>query len=142
MKRLSFVWLLAAALVRGAPAEPEQQVLAAMYDWRQGVLKRDAATLERIFHPDLAYSHSTGRTETKPQAIESATRGATVVAAFDILEQHVRVYGKTALVRAIIDVKNVNNGNATTLRLSMLLVWLETPRGWQMAARQTTRLNP
>jgi hypothetical protein len=36
----------------------------------------------------------------------------------------------------------VNGGNTNNLLLSVLHVWLKTPKGWQLVGRQSTRLNP
>lgn len=142
MKRWIPVVLFLAAIAQAAAPKAEQEVLAAMQSWKQGMLKRDAATLDKIFHADLTYSHSNGRTETKAEAIEAASKGAAVAESIEILEQNVRTYGNTALVKAKIDIKNVTNGQATLLHLSVLHVWLKTPKGWQLVARQSTRLNP
>ena len=142
MKRLIPVALFLAAFAQAAAPKAEQEVLAAMDAWKQGMLKRDAAALDKIFHPDLTYSHSNGRTESKSEAIEAASKGATVVESIEILEQTVRIYDKTAIVKAKCDIKNVANGSPTLLRLSVLHVWLKTPKGWQLTARQSTRLNP
>jgi ketosteroid isomerase-like protein len=142
MKRLIPVVIFLTTLLSAAAPKAEKEVLAAMDAWKQGMLKRDASTLDRIFHPDLTYSHSNGRTETKAEAIENATKGPAVTESIDVQDQTVRVYGNTALVKAKIAIKMVNAGNTNNLLLSVLHVWLKTPKGWQLVGRQSTRLNP
>ena len=62
-------WLLvfAAAAASLSAADPKTEVLASIETWKQAILKKDAKALEPLLHPDLLYSHSDGRTETKAQ---------------------------------------------------------------------------
>lgn len=123
-------------------SKAEQDVMAAMNSWKQAMLNRDAAALDKLYHPDLTYSHSNGRTENKTEAIEAATKGTNLTEAIEMSEMAVRVYGTTALVKGKVDIRTNNGSGVQSLRLSVLHVWLQTPRGWQLVARQSTRLNP
>lgn len=137
------VLLLSVSMLAAVGANPaDHELTTAMETWKQAILKRDAAALTKLYHPDLTYSHSSGKTETKAEAIEASTKGTNIAEAIDLQEMTVRVYGKTALVKGNMDIRNNNGKGAQTLRLSVLCVWLKMPEGWQMVARQSTRLNP
>ena len=135
--------LSAGALVVAAAANPgEKELTSVMETWKQAVMKRDGAALAKLYHPDLTYSHSSGKTENKGEAIEASAKGPNIVEALDMSGMTVRVYGKTALVKGNMEIRNNNGKTAQTLRLSVLYVWLKMPAGWQLVARQSTRLNP
>ncbi len=124
-------WLvLFAASVSLAAADPKADVLAAMESWKQAVLTKDAAALDRLLHPDLLYSHSDGKTQTKADILKSLPNTQSI----KFGESTVRIYGDTALVKGTIDF------DAT--HLSILQVWLKGPKGWQLVARHATKLNP
>jgi ketosteroid isomerase-like protein len=134
-------WLLVfvAAAASLSAADPKTDVLASIETWKQAILKKDAKALEPLLHPDLLYSHSDGRTETKADILKSMPNTQSIKFA----EQNVRVYGDTVLVKGNAEfVNNTATGGTTTLNLSLLQVWIKTPKGWQLVGRQSTRLNP
>ena len=130
-----------AALV-GASGKDEHDLLNTMQTWKQAMLHRDAAALDKLYHPDLTYSHSSGKTETKQEAIDAVTKGNNYPEKIDMAGLTVRVYGNTALVKGNLTIANNNNGTKQTLQLSVLHVFIKGPQGWQLVARQSTRLNP
>jgi ketosteroid isomerase-like protein len=133
-------WLLLfAASVSLSAADPKADVLAAMESWKQAVLKKDAAALDRLLHPDLTYSHSDGKTQTKADILKALPNTQSITFG----ESSVRVYGNAALVKGPVEfVNNAANGATTTLNLSVLQVWLKGPNGWQLVARHSTKLIP
>jgi len=116
-------------------ADTEKDVLAAMDAYKAAMIKRDAKALDKVFHKDLTYSHSNGKVETKSEAITAATTSTSVTEIMDFTDSKVRMYGNTALVRGDTRVKS----NTNDLKLSVLYVWMKSPQGWQMVARQSTR---
>jgi ketosteroid isomerase-like protein len=134
-------WLLVfvAAAVSLSAADPKTEVLASIETWRQAVLKKDAKALDPLLHPDLLYSHSDGRTQTKADILKDMAN----TQAIKFGEQNVRVYGDTVLVKGNVEfVNTAATGATTTLNLSLLQVWIKTPKGWQLVGRQSTRLTP
>ena len=134
-------WLLVfvAAAASLSAADPKTEVLASIEAWKQAVLKKDAKALEPLLHPDLLYSHSDGRTETKADILKSMPNTQSIKFA----EPNVRVYGDTVLVKGNAEfVNNAASGGTTTLNLSLLQVWIKTLKGWQLVGRQSTRLTP
>jgi ketosteroid isomerase-like protein len=128
---------LAAAASIGADAEGE--VRAAMMAWREATLAQDGATLDKLLHQDLTYSHSNGRTQTKVDVLSSVAGGKSSVTGIDFDDLTVRVYQTTALVKGIIDVHSSKAGVAATAHLDILHVWIKGKQGWQMVARQATQ---
>ena len=142
---IKLTWMLLAAMVlSAAPSDSkgEKEVLAAMDAWKQATMKKDGAALGKLLHPDLTYSHSSGMNETKADVLKSVTAGKSTVEAIDFSDTTVRVYGNTALIKGKVDIRNNNAGKSTTANLNILHVWVKGPQGWQMVARQATRLAP
>jgi ketosteroid isomerase-like protein len=138
------VVLLSGLTLAAAQPDPDaaKEVLAASDAWRQAMIKKDAAGLDKYLHEDLTYSHSNGRSQTKAEVVRSTTMGRTTIEGIDFSDVTVRVYGSTALIRANVDMRNNVDGKSTTTHLNVLHVWLKGPGGWQLVGRQSTLLNP
>jgi ketosteroid isomerase-like protein len=122
-----------------AAASAEKDVLSAMEAWRQAMLKKDRAALDKAFHTDLTYGHSSGVVEDKAQAIEHVVAGAGTYLAINLTDTKVRVQGNTALVTGKAEYQERTNGKDAIANLVVLSVWLKSPKGWQMIARQATK---
>jgi ketosteroid isomerase-like protein len=132
--------LLVFAVGLCAAPSAEDEVLAAMEAWRQATQSKDVGALAKLLHPDLSYSHSDGKTETRADVLAGLpSSGPREIVIHD---PHVRVYGDTAIVKADIDFINRTGAEPSVSRLNALHVLLKTPMGWQLTARQSTRLNP
>lgn len=143
MNKRIWILLFAAAFAAAATgSKSEKEVLAAMDAWKQATMKKDRTALEKLLHEDLTYSHSSGKTETKADVVQSVTTGQATVEAIDFADTSVRVYGNTALVKGTVDIRNNTEGKSSTAHLSILHVWVKGPKGWQMVARHATRLTP
>jgi len=119
----------------------EKSVMATLQDMAQATIKKDVATLDKIYHPDLTYSHSTAMVQTKAEVLK-AVAGPAVTESMTFHETSIRIYGNTALVRGRNELRNGAPGNMHDNHLNILWVLLKGPgpEGWQIVARQTTRL--
>jgi len=134
--------LVSTAAAAKKPGKVEAAVRQAERHWASATIKGDAAALERLLADDLTYTHSSARTETKGQFIEALNTGTMKYEAIDYDEIVVRVYGRTAVVTANPKVRLVSRGQPASFQVRILHVWVKGPGGWQMAAHQSTRLNP
>ena len=73
---LSLLLLLAPAFAAEPASKAEKEVLATVDAWKTAMVKGDAAALDRLYHPNLIYEHSTAKNETKAEAIADATARA------------------------------------------------------------------
>jgi ketosteroid isomerase-like protein len=138
---LSLSLVLATAPARaGAPTEKD--VLAAMDAWKAAMMKKDRAALDKVFHPDLTYGHSSGKIETKAEAIQHVVGATGTYVAITFADTKVHLLGKTAVVSGKVDYQERNGGKDTTINLVVLTVWANGPQGWQMIARQATKPTP
>ena len=126
--------------VRAAEGGAEKAVIAALDTWKEATLKKDRALFEKVYHPDLTYVHSSGMIENKQQAIEHvAGNPKSVYESVTISDTKVKVTGSLAVVTAKVVI--VQKGHDTNDLLGMF-VWTKTPKGWQLIAREATKIVP
>jgi len=137
----ALVFILSAVI--GQPAfaasSGEKAVLAALDNLKEAMLKKDRAALEKIFHPDLTYGHSSATVETKAQAIAHMVEGLGWEA-IELADTTVRLQGNVAIVNGKADLHQRYQDKPTTVaKLLVLTVWVKGPQGWQLIARQAVR---
>jgi ketosteroid isomerase-like protein len=135
---------MCAAGASAAPADPkdEKAVMATLEAMAKATIDKDVATLNKIYSDDLTYSHSSSQTQTKAEvlkAIESPNKAEFM----KFSDMHVRTYGNVALAKGICDFRNGAPGKMTDNHLNILWVLVKGPGplGWQIVARQTTRIG-
>jgi hypothetical protein len=132
------ITLLSLCLLAAEPsASAKQAVLSAENEWKTAVLKADRAALEKILSPDLSYTHSSAKTQTKAEFIEDATGGATKYESIDFENTQLRQYGSTVVVTHNAVIKTIPTG---TSHLYITEVWAQQSGHWQMVSRQATKL--
>ena len=119
----------------------EKAVMATLEAMAQASVKKDLAALEKIYSADITYSHSSAKLQNKAEVLKDAA-GPGVVESMKFRDANVRVYGNVALVRCITELRNGTPGKMHDNHLNILWVLAKGPgpNGWQVVARQTTRL--
>jgi len=134
--------VLCFSVLPAADTSAEAEVRAAMEAWRQARIHHDRAALEKLYAPELEYVHSNAKVESRKEAIDTIANGKERVDAGEFQGMTVRIDGNTAVVRARLLLRTITDNQTTTLDMLTLHVWVKDPSGWQLVARQTTRLNP
>jgi ketosteroid isomerase-like protein len=118
----------------------EQDILALEEQRCAAMTANDIATLEKLFHDELIYTHSSAVVDTRASYLGTLKSGQTRYHSIQRSDEKVRVCGDTALVtgRAIIDV--TAKGEKKHLDTRFLDVWTKTPQGWKFIAWQSTKL--
>jgi ketosteroid isomerase-like protein len=142
MIRIMILLCSMAAFAGDSNSNAEKEVLAAMNAWKQAMIARDGAALEKLFAPGLGYTHSNGKHENKAEAIETAVNGRDRIESLELSDITVSLYGTTALVKAKILMRMTSGEAVNTLHLDVLHVWMNNGSRWQMVARHAARLNP
>lgn len=125
------------------PAD-EKAVMATLEAMAKATIAKDVATLAKIYGNDLTYSHSSALTETKAEVLK-AFEGPNQAEFMKFSDTSIRIYGNVALVKGITDFRNGPPGKVLDNHLNILWVMVrrpEGPHGWQIVARQTTRIGP
>ncbi|HMF77906.1 MAG TPA: nuclear transport factor 2 family protein [Bryobacteraceae bacterium] len=142
MKRTTqiFFCLFALACCLSA-AEPTASVKTAVTnaqkEWTAAVLKGDRSTLDKLLAPDLSYTHSSAKTQTKEEFIHDATAGGTTYKSIDFENTKLRQYGDTVVITHAAVITTVQTGVS---HLYITEVWVLQGGHWQMASRQATKL--
>jgi hypothetical protein len=130
--KLLFLSVLGAGLAF-AQSGDEAAVKAAHDMYLKASKAGDKATLAKLFHPNLQYSHSNAKLENKQEAIDAMAANPVD---FEMQSQTIRVYGNTATLRGKANARS----NTGLTPLMVVQVWVKTGGNWQMVERITTRL--
>ncbi len=102
------------------------------------MIEKDAEALDRVLHPDLAYSHSNAKAETKADILGKIDRpgGAQSI---EFSNAITRVFGDAAFVKTDVDYTNRADGQDSIAYLNVLHVFVKDGGAWRLVARQATR---
>jgi uncharacterized protein (TIGR02246 family) len=128
---LFFAWTLSAA-------SSDKDVLAALDGWKQAMLHSDVAAMDKVLHKDLTFTHSSGGEQKKADVLEAVAHPKYKTDSIEFSDTTVRTYGDTAIVKTNVTMTSSPNGTARTSKLIVLNVFVKTPQGWQLVARQAT----
>lgn len=107
----------------------------------KALVARDTIALKKLLHPDLSFGHSSGWVETKQDVLNDVASGKLAYKSLEHKDVKWAMGKDWATVRSNTHVVSLDpDGNTSELNLHVLLVWLKTSEGWQLLARQTTRL--
>lgn len=118
--------------------------MATLEAMAKATIDKDVAMLGRIYSDDITYAHSSALTETKAQVLKNV-QGPSVAEFMKFSDTTIRVYGDVAVAKGIVDFRNGAPGKMLDNHLNILWVMVRRPQGphgWQIVARQTTRIGP
>jgi ketosteroid isomerase-like protein len=138
MKTFAGVFVCALLLSAASASKEQDEVLAAMESYKNAMIQRDGKTLDRVLSDDLTYTHSGGQFQNKADVIDSIVNKKTTIERMQFSDTTVRFYGDVALVKGRVDLWH---SPTVIVHMSVLHVWVKRPQGWQMVARQATKLT-
>jgi hypothetical protein len=106
----------------------------------KALIAKDTLVLKQLLNKDLTYGHSNGWVETKSDVINDLISGKLVYYSIDSKEVKWILSNNIATMRNTSFIKYENDGKPGELSLHVLQVWLKTNKGWQLLARQSTKL--
>ncbi|MCU1330747.1 MAG: hypothetical protein JWN34_6117 [Bryobacterales bacterium] len=137
MTRYSLVTIALAA--SAFAAGPVDAVREAALGWRQGAVKQDKAALSRFLSDELVYAHGGGKTQSKAEYIADVTNGSPHYEAFTDRGTKVRLYGHTAVLTGLVEVKPAKG---ESYQVHTLEVYIEKDGHWQLAQKESVRVKP
>ena len=141
MKQIILLALFSTAtLVSFSQSAQEKQVAAAIETLRKAMLDGDSSTLAKLTDEALVYGHSSGKMENKEQFVGSLASGTSDFKSIELSDQKIVVKGSTAVVRHKLTGEVVDNGNAASVNLSVLLVWYKSGNKWILLSRQAVKV--
>jgi ketosteroid isomerase-like protein len=131
-------------VVMADTAADQKAVMATLEAMAKATIAKDVPTLEKIYGDDITYTHSSALTETKAQVLKNI-QGTSVAEFMKFSDTTIRIYGDTAIAKGVVDFRNGPPGKMLDNHLDILWVMVRRPQGphgWQIVARQTTRIGP
>jgi len=115
-------------------------VLAAVQKLEKALIGKDSATLNVLLHKDVAFGHSSGWVQTKKNVVDDMMSGFLDYKKIEETSVSIDVSKEKAIVKERVSVSGVRDGNAFELNLFIMQIWLQNKKGWQLFARQSTKL--
>jgi len=113
----------------------------AMSNLDKALLNKDQRTLQRLLHKEVSYGHSNGWVQTKQDILNDLQTGKLVYSKIENSNvMIVALNKKWATVRTNTNAEGSISGTAFQLKLHVLQVWIKTKMGWQLMARQSTKI--
>lgn len=104
------------------------------------MLAADVGALGALLSDTLAYTHSTGVTDSKQSYLELLAGGALRYEALAFAEPQTRLLGAAGLVSAVMRATVLKGGVRRDIASSYLAVWEHSAAGWVLQAVQATAL--
>ncbi len=139
-RSLPLLFLLLAGSLTALAADAKDEILAAEKNWAKAVVALDFAELDKIYHPDLIYAHSTGIIQTKAEYMAKLKSGDQKYTDIIHHKTEVRTFGDAAVAHSIVTMKGSTKGVPFDNRLMLLHTWIKDGGRWRIAAHQTTEL--
>jgi len=106
----------------------------------KALISKDTTTLKQLLHKNVTYGHSNGWVETREDVIKDLVSGKLAYYSIQSDSLTWKAEANWASVRSKTKAEVGVNGNRMELNLHVLEVWLKTNKGWQLIARQSTKL--
>jgi len=105
------------------------------------LVNKDEKALTLLLSNDVTYGHSNGWIQSKSDIINDLKSGKLDYSKIDNTSLSIAAINSNwATVRTNTNAEGKANGNLFQLKLHILEVWLKTKSGWQLIARQSTKL--
>lgn len=118
----------------------EDSLLAAEEARRLAMLAADVGVLGALLSNTLAYTHSTGVTDSKASYLQLLAGGALRYEVLEFVAPQVRLVGTAGLVSAVMRATALKGEVRRDIASSYLAVWEHTASGWVLQAVQATAL--
>ena len=144
MKRVLFIWgILVITLSGFSQSRKEQQVIDRTYLLSHTVFgTKDSATIEDLFAKKATYGHSSGKIETREEAIGGIVKNLSIYTDTAVSNINVVISDDVAIVRHLFKAKeNKADGTVSPLNFSIMLVWVKEKGKWRLMGRQSLRLS-
>ena len=115
----------------------------AMQQLDKALLQKDEVVLKSILHKEVSYGHSNGWIQSKNDDILNDFKSGKLT--YNNIQNNssaiVKISEKYATVKTNTNAEGVVNGTAFKLTLHIMQFWIKTKKGWQLIARQSTKLS-
>ncbi len=113
----------------------------AMLRLDKALLEKDTAALRLVLHKDVSYGHSNGWVQTKKNILDDLVSGKLLYTKIETRDLALLAINKKwATAKMITNAEGAVSGTAFNLKLHVMQVWIRLKKGWQLMARQSTKI--
>lgn len=144
MKKTLFISLFIMTWFTGfSQSRKEQALIERTYLLSHTVFgSKDSMVLEDLFAKKASYGHSSGKVETRAEAVAAISKNRSVYTDTAISNMTVMVNNDVAVVRHLFKAKeNKPDGTVVPLNFTMMLLWVKEKGTWRLMGRQAVKLN-
>jgi len=143
MKRL----LIGAVLILGvtplfAAASAEEDLRSALTAYREALVKKDFAKLEKVWTDDYTFIDAHGRVRTKADRLADLRSSATVL---DKIQHEdpavIRVHGDVGIIRSDVTITGQYGGRQASGLYRSTHIWVNRHGRWQLLMNQLTAVE-
>lgn len=114
-------------------------VAKAVEQLRLALIDPTDARLSALVADSLSYGHSSGKVEDKAEFMRALLSNESDFKTIALTDQTITVVDQVALVRHVLQGEIASKGVASTVNLSVLLVWVYQKGNWKLLARQAVK---
>lgn len=103
----------------------------------RSVVKKDTATLKRLYADDFYFLHATGSVDSKGTWLRSVANPANVMASREHDSVEVELHGSAALVAGTLSVKFPPGSTRKAYAVRYIRLYALRPQGWQLASHRS-----
>ena len=135
-----FLALVAPIHVSAQASNAEQEVRAVLKQMIDADLNGDAAVLDRTTTDDYTITRDNGVVRNKIETLDGIKTGNTKFESFTTSDVNVRVYGETAVVTFLADIKGSRAGKDMSGQFREVRVFVKRGGKWRAVMAQRTRV--
>jgi len=140
MRLILIIILLLANQLSVVAQKDSSAVLGAVARLEKALLNKDSATMNGLLHKDVSYGHSSGWVQTKKEEVDDMMSGFLIYNKLEDSSINIVMSKDKAIVREKVRAVGSRDGKSFDLSLFITQVWLQSKKGWQLFARQSTKL--
>lgn len=142
-KTVTLILILLSAFFHTPYAQKDSVKLKeAMNQLNQALIQKKETDLLAVLHTNLSFGHSNGWVQNKNDVLNDLKTGKLTYRIMDNNQTAIlQIHKKWATVKTHTRAEGEINGTPFQLNLHIMQVWLKTKKGWQLIARQSTKLS-
>lgn len=118
----------------------ESEVSHAVEVLNNALVDPQTKLLEGLVSEELTYGHSSGTIQNKQEFIDDLVNGPFDFLSITALDQHIAIYGNTAVARHIMSAKGANKEASVDVNIGIILIFQKEKDGLKLLARQAYKL--
>lgn len=122
-----------------AQSKPEKEVEKTVQVFVKALEDGDTAKLHAMTVKELTYGHSSGVIQNQYEFLKALSDGSSDFVKIDITDQHIDVFGNTAVVRHVLSAQTNDSGKPGNVKLKIAMVFQKQKGHWILLMRQAVK---